>query len=183
MIEAAQGAAVFDEYEAAKALLAKWAASDPRGTPTEIALRDEKLANAQQNFDAIEAKFRTLRGDFGELPRAAPPPLPAASDATVAVKPVSDASAHNDSNRGPVLKRAAMVKKLEGVWHSISSDLQHSDKNGLAKAAKAAEHGNWYEDDALRWARQRGKVNEQQANKIPANSMFNLTGVKHLVDD
>lgn len=73
MSEAAQGAAVFDEYEAAKALLAKWSASDPRGTPTEIALRDEKLANAEQNFNAIDAKFRTLRDDFGDLDQTALP--------------------------------------------------------------------------------------------------------------
>lgn len=70
---AAQCAAVFDQRETAKELLAMWKAADPRGTPTEIALRDEQLAIAQQNFDAIEAKFRTFRGDFGNADQTALP--------------------------------------------------------------------------------------------------------------
>lgn len=73
--QAAQGAAAFNEYEAAKELLAKWTAADPRGTPTEMALCDEKLANAQQNFDSIEAKFRAFRGDFGDADQAALPSI------------------------------------------------------------------------------------------------------------
>lgn len=77
MNQVKQAEALFEEYEAAKTLLAKWQASDARGTPTEIDLRDEKLAHAQQNFDAAEAKLRTLRGDYGDgaqtaLPSSAP---------------------------------------------------------------------------------------------------------------
>jgi hypothetical protein len=71
--EVARGAAVFNDYEAAKSLLAKWQSSDPRGTPTEMALRDEKLADAQHKFYAIEARYQTFRGDFGEVERTALP--------------------------------------------------------------------------------------------------------------
>jgi len=69
-----QAATVFDEYEAAKERLAQWKAADPSGTPTEIALRDEQLAKAQQNFDAVEAKYHTFRGDFGDVSQTALPP-------------------------------------------------------------------------------------------------------------
>ena len=65
--EVARASIAFSEYEQAEKLLAKWNEADPHGTPTEIALRDEKLADAQQKFDAAEKKYRTLRGDFGDL--------------------------------------------------------------------------------------------------------------------
>jgi hypothetical protein len=71
--EVAQSVAAFNEYEEAKALLVKWKDSDARGTPTEIDLRDEKLASAQQNFDAAEAKLRALRGDDGAADQPASP--------------------------------------------------------------------------------------------------------------
>ena len=180
--QVAQAAAVFDEYEAAKESLAKWKAADPRGTPTEIDLRDERLAKAQHDFDVIEGKLRTLRGDFGDFPDAVPASSAATAGAPIARIPPSNAPSNNSSNRGPVLKRSAMVKKLETVWQGISSDLQHSDKNGLAKAAKAPGHGNWYEDNALTWARQRGKVGDPPVIKNAANSIFDLPGERHLIE-
>lgn len=180
--EVASGVAVFNEYESAKAILAKWKAADPRGIPTEIDLRDERLAKAQHEFDAIEGKLRTLRGDFGDLPNAVPASSAGTAGAPVASPPLSNAPSNISSNRGPVLKRSAMVKKLETVWQGISSDLQHSDKNGLAQAAKASGHGNWYEDDALIWARQRGKVGDPPATKNAANSIFDLPGERHLIE-
>lgn len=180
--QVAQAAAMLDEYEAAKESLAKWKAADPRGTPTEIALRDERLAKAQHEFDAIEGKLRTLRGDFGDLPNAVPASSAGTAGASPASPPPSTAPSNSSPNRGPVLKRSAMVKKLDTVWQGISSDLQHSDKNGLATAAKAPGHGNWYEDDALTWARQRGKVGVPPATKNAANSMFDLPGERHLIE-
>lgn len=63
-------AAIFNEREAAKALLAQWEAADPRGTPTEIDLRDKQLAIAREKFDTIESKFRDFRGDFGDTDTA-----------------------------------------------------------------------------------------------------------------
>jgi len=78
-----QGAAMFDDYEAAKESLAKWKAADPRGTPSEIALRDERLAQAQRDVDAMEGKLRILRGDLGDADQiAASANLPSANSPT-----------------------------------------------------------------------------------------------------
>jgi hypothetical protein len=66
---------------------------------------------------------------------------------------------------GPILKKAALIRKYSGQWPSAESDLNHSDENGLRAAAKAPLHGEWYEDHCLAWARQRGKLSEGSSAK------------------
>ena len=79
------------------------------------------------------------------------------------------------------LKKSALLKKYERVWVTIASDLAHSNKNGLSKAAKASAYGQWHEEGALAWARQNGKVVESVA--LPAASMASLPGKFHLMGD
>lgn len=69
--EVARASVVFGEYDAARKSLTKWKEADPRGTPSEMDLRDARLADAQQKFDAAEHKYRTLRGDFGDVDQTA----------------------------------------------------------------------------------------------------------------
>ena len=79
------------------------------------------------------------------------------------------------------LKKSALLKKYERVWVTIGSDLAHSNKNGLSKAAKALAYGQWREEDALAWARQNGKIVEAVA--LPTTSMVSLPRKIHLMGD
>lgn len=79
------------------------------------------------------------------------------------------------------LKKSALLKKYERVWATIGSDLAHSNKNGLSKAAKALAYGQWHEEEALAWARQNGKIVETVA--LPMASMASLPGKFHLMGD
>jgi hypothetical protein len=79
------------------------------------------------------------------------------------------------------LKKSALLKKYERVWVTIGSDLAHSNKNGLSKAAKASAYGQWHEDEALAWARQNGKIVESVA--LQPASMMSLPRKIHLMGD
>lgn len=79
---------------------------------------------------------------------------------------------------GFVLKKAALIKKYVDEWPTIDADFNHASENGLASAAKATGHGDWYESAVLAWADQRGKRTKQEAKKVK-NSVFNLPGTKH----
>jgi hypothetical protein len=76
----ARGSSIFDEHEAAIESLAKWEAADPRGMPTEIALRDSQVAIAKEELAAAEVKFKTMRGDFVDAGTSALPPSAAIAD-------------------------------------------------------------------------------------------------------
>jgi len=80
-------------------------------------------------------------------------------------------------DRGWVMKKAALIEKLERQWSTINRDFQDASENGLSNAAKAPGHGNWFETDALNWARQRGKLSEatEQQAKTPATLFGGLT--------
>jgi hypothetical protein len=71
----------------------------------------------------------------------------------------------------PVLVKRAALRKLVHRWPTVDSDLRHSDRNGLAEAAKASEHGMWREQDALEWARRNGKLTD-----LAPSSVFDLRG-------
>ena len=60
-----------------------------------------------------------------------------------------------------VLKRAALIEKYLNSWPKIESDLRHSNENGLSTAAKAPTRGDWFENKAVKWAEQRGKLTSQ----------------------
>lgn len=78
------------------------------------------------------------------------------------VEPAIDGSIKiKTGDRGWVLKKAALIAKHASKWDTIRGDFHSASENGLSKSAKAPGHGEWYETDALNWARQRGKLNEQ----------------------
>lgn len=84
-------------------------------------------------------------------------------------------------NRGWVMKKAALIKKNVHQWPTITGDFHSSSENDLSKVAKAPGHGDWFEDDAINWARQRGKLTEAN-QQAPANSIFSITGKKHTIE-
>ncbi len=106
-----------------------------------------------------------------------PQPVPVVqTEAVMVVAQAVPVVAHKDSDakfaakvdRSWVMKREAMFKKHERKWTSIRRDFQDANENGLSRAAKAPEHGNWFENDALDWARQRGKLNEETGQPAPS---------------
>ena len=96
-----------------------------------------------------------------------------ATDAASAPAPVvvaSDASATPAATvaRGRTLKKSALIDKYERRWPTIKRDFQDASENELSRAAKAPGHGNWFEEDALNWARQRGKLSEETGQHAPS---------------
>jgi len=69
------------------------------------------------------------------------------------------------------LKRGALIRQYAQRWPTIERDLRDAAENGLSQAARAARHGYWDEASALRWARDRGKLEESIASQgVPSPS-------------
>ena len=81
-------------------------------------------------------------------------------------------------DRGWVMKKAALIEKHERQWSTIKRDFQDASENGLSKSAKAPGHGDWFEADALNWARQRGKLKEVANQPAPIQATT-LSGLMH----
>ena len=85
-------------------------------------------------------------------------------------------------DKGPTLKKAALVRKCLPKWPTIRSDLHSASENGLSAAAKAPAHGEWFEGPALDWARKKGKLSENNQTAPVANSAFNISGQVHRIE-
>ena len=83
-------------------------------------------------------------------------------------------------DRGWVMKKAALIKKHEPEWRTINRDFQDASDNGLSIAAKAPGHGEWFEADALNWARQRAKLNETTGQQAPSRATP-FSGLTHRI--
>lgn len=130
---------------------------------------------------AIEPPAALVREVTALLQRATPtearPPSPKQDNAPAKLDVAQPAAAE-----APLpMKRAALITKHERTWPSIESDLKHADENGLAAAAKADGRGLWFEERALQWARQRGKLTGASAHAThAAHTPF---GRMHDIDD
>jgi hypothetical protein len=76
------------------------------------------------------------------------------------------------------MKKSAIINKHKAQWPTIESDLNHSDENGLREAAKAPQHGYWYEQASLDWAEARDKRSPNQSASM-TNSVFAMKGTVH----
>jgi hypothetical protein len=108
----------------------------------------------RQDQDAFEAQASRPDLTPGANPEATPTrdPSPAPPDI---------------SSQPKILKRAALLKKYLSAWDTLESDLSHGNENGLSKTAKAPGHGMWFEEPALEWARQNGKLVESLSVQSP----------------
>ena len=129
-------------------------------------------------FEKLESALSTALSSQAD--QEAPPVAPAVNTASDQ-EPDIDPATHTKVNRGWVLKKAALIKKYTNQWPKITGDFHSASENGLSKAAKAPGKGDWFESDALDWARQRGKLIEEK-QQVPSNSIFNLAGKKHMID-
>jgi len=107
---------------------------------------------------------------------------PAPATDTSTPEPVEPASEKPTAtiDRGWVIKKAALIKKHEPEWPTINRDFQDASDNGLSIAAKAPGHGEWFEADALNWARQRGKLNETTGQKASSRATP-FSGLTHRI--
>ncbi len=90
----------------------------------------------------------------------------------------------SDADEKPVeniLKRAALVAAHQQEWQSVDRDLKDAGENGLSAAAKHPKHGMWFEERALTWAKQQGKLKPSSSSVASSNSVFSLAGKKHRI--
>lgn len=83
------------------------------------------------------------------------------------------------------VKRSVLIENHLHHWSTIKGDLQDASKNGLAEAAKAKSR-DWYEEEALAWARSRGKLTDAVATPAQdlaktMNSMASLPTRRHVL--
>lgn len=78
------------------------------------------------------------------------------------------------------MKKAALIAKHKSQWPTINRDFQDASENNLSRDAKAPGHGEWFEADALNWARQRGKYSEAIEQPI-ANKATPFGGLTHRI--
>ncbi len=140
-----------------------------RGLVMEATAAEAKVAQGKW----LEAMVRQLMQSVPAKATATPAPLVVTSDASA--KPAATV------DRGWTLKRAALIDKYERRWQTIKRDLQDASENELSKAAKAPGHGNWFEEDALNWARQRGKLNEATGQHAPSPATP-FSGLTHRIE-
>lgn len=60
--------------------------------------------------------------------------------------------------KGSLIKRSALIERYMRQWPTADRDLKDASENGLSQAAKADEHGMWWEGAALAWAKERNKL-------------------------
>lgn len=122
-----------------------------------------------------DGRLKELTDELAEL-QLAPAQTPATPE------PVEPASEKPTAtiDRGWVMKKAALIKKHEPEWPTINRDFQDASDNGLSIAAKAPGHGEWFEADALNWARQRGKLNETTGQQAPSRATP-FSGLTHRI--
>ena len=79
------------------------------------------------------------------------------------------------------MTRAAMIAQHQASWPSIEADIKDAASNGLSQAKAGARE--WNESVALDWARAKNKLVNASTNTVLVNSMHNIVGRKHSIDD
>lgn len=79
------------------------------------------------------------------------------------------------------MTRAAMIAQHQALWPSIAADMKDAASNGLSQAKAGAR--DWNESLALEWARTKNKLASASIANQLTNSMHNIVGRKHSMDD
>ncbi|MCM8597293.1 MAG: hypothetical protein NFW04_01335 [Candidatus Accumulibacter sp.] len=84
----------------------------------------------------------------------------------VALSPTTTAQEQPKSGepREVLLKRQAFIDTFQRIWPTIGGDLRDAARNGLSEVAKHRKHGFWCVEPALNWAKQRGKIQRDEAD-------------------
>lgn len=108
-------------------------------------------------------------------------PAPMTEKSMVVDVTLTEPSKAEQLDKGWVMKKAALIRKHATSWPTAQRDFQDAAENGLARAAKAPGHGEWFVAAALNWADQRGKrtIEKQQDS---ANIATVWKGKKHTIE-
>lgn len=124
--------------------------------------------------------------DFSDMQRSQPPAKAQELEKT-ADNPNAQEPPKPKQRTGPrySVKRSVLIEMHRHHWLTIMGDLQDASKNGLAAAAKAKSR-DWHEEEALAWARSRGKLTDavvtpSQDLVKTMNSMANLPARRHVL--
>jgi len=139
-----------------------------------LRLRAER-SNAMTHSERL-TPVEVIRWAKGVMGPQVPAPLLAYLDGQPALSPPEEArqespatapeTTRTEELRKTKVKRAALMR-LENIWPTVANDLQHANRNGLAKAAKSEDYSLWWEESALHWARLNGRL----SNTPPASSL------------
>lgn len=77
-------------------------------------------------------------------------------------------------DRGPMVKRGALIDRYRVRWPTIERDLRDAASNGLSGEARADKVGYWYEEDAKAWAERKGKLRPQTT--LPTSTLHRMKG-------
>lgn len=98
-------------------------------------------------------------------PRSEPSlPLENTDPLATRAAPEGDASV-TYRNRGNVMQKRALIAKYQRTWESIESCFKNAHQNGLHKAAKAPLRGEYFERDAVAWAKEKGNMKDTRDSK------------------
>lgn len=85
------------------------------------------------------------------------------------------------ANRKFSVNKAALIAQHKHEWPTIERDLQDASTNGLSQAAKARAR-DWYEAEAVEWARSKNKLTQAgNKNDSLTSAMHTLPGRKHIM--
>jgi len=79
------------------------------------------------------------------------------------------------------INRAALIAQHKHEWPTIEVDIRGASENGLSKAAKVGVR-DWYEDDAIKWARSKNKLIQPASTATSSSSMSSLPSRKHRME-
>lgn len=134
----------------------------------------------------LKARESPSAFDFGDMRHNQPPAKNEELEKT-ANNPNAQEPPQPKQRTGPrhSVKRNVLIEMHRHHWPTIMRDLQDASKNGFAKAAKAKSR-DWYEDEALAWARSRGKLTDVVATPSQdlaktMHSMANLPARRHVL--
>jgi len=84
---------------------------------------------------------------------------------------------------GPRLQvnKAALIAQHKHEWPTIEGDIKSASENGLSQAAKAGAR-NWYEDDAVQWARSKNRLVQPTNARTLDNVMGKLPSRTHRLE-
>jgi hypothetical protein len=129
----------------------------PRLKPLDVAKWGKKMLGKK-----LPLRLQAILDAEAPLTVLAPPP-------TQTEKPARECSSIGQSSNGRTKVKKAALKALAHLWPTVEADLNHAGRTDLAEVAKAPEHGMWYEESALDWARRNGRLKGPATNSSLSN--------------
>lgn len=132
----------------------------PDGSPPLPPLKAVQVKKLREQTQDALAKFAA------RLPEREADVLSRTLQNDIGLPPMNRTAATAD--RGRHMKRNALIDANRSRWKSIERDLKDGAENGLSAAAKSDRHSFWWEDSALQWAEENGKLQAPAGHELVA---------------